>query len=170
MSGSFDTPETIGSKLADLERRMRIQETAARVPQITSGGIQAATNGSFFYPALTTSFAAVPGAQSVTFNATPQGSALVLMSINHTLEVSSGYPRVLVAPGITGVAVDLAYSVVIFRRGTVSIETETQTVMAYFEGLTPGSHTATLFGKKDEVSGTILTYAVNSHSIVALPL
>lgn len=47
MSSAFDTPASIGSEFAELKRRIRVLETAARVPQVTSlgaDGIQFANN------------------------------------------------------------------------------------------------------------------------------
>lgn len=44
MSSAFDTPASIGSEFAELKRRIRVLETAARVPQVTSAtdGVQSA--------------------------------------------------------------------------------------------------------------------------------
>lgn len=46
MSSSFDTPADIGSELTEINRRLRVLESAARVPQITTSG-EAAIQGGY---------------------------------------------------------------------------------------------------------------------------
>lgn len=164
---TIDMPPDLHTWMQEIERRLRVQETAARVPQITSGGVGAASSSTPLGVSLTTSYVEVSGGQSVTFNATPQGAAIVIAFVNHTLEVSAGKPTVWLAPNISGVAAADANALTI--SSSVSPWTETAVSVAYFSGLAQGEHTAVLSAKRG-ASGSILTYTLNSQSIVVIPL
>lgn len=150
----------------DIFRRLEALETYPRVPNITAGGINAATTSSLLGNTPTTSWAAVSGAQSVTFEATEQGLAVVLAFVNHTLEVSSGYPTVYLGVGIGSAPANEQYAVSISSFS--SPFTQTDAIVAYFTGLLPGTNTATFYSKR-EVAGDILSYTLNSQALVVIP-
>lgn len=158
---------TAHGELADLRRRVETLETAPRLPNLTSGGTSGVSTEVGLAVVPTTSYVAVSGGQTVSFQATEQGTAVVLAFICHTLEVSAGTPCVKLTVGIDSTTPTEKYTVYI--TSTASPYTQTDVIVGYFSGLEPGTHTAKLWVSK-LVSGTILTYTLNTQAIVVMPL
>lgn len=155
------------SDFREIFRRLEALETYPRVPTITDGGIVVASSGTPLAVTTGITYTEVAGGETVEFTAGEQGKALVMVFVNHTLEVSAGQPTAYVTPGIVGVTPTEIYAISI--SSSVSPFTETGAVVAYFEDLLPGPQTACFYAK-NSVTGTVLSYTLNTQAIVAFPL
>lgn len=118
----------------------------------------------------TTSFVALAGGQVLTFTAGPSGRALVEVYINHTLETASGTPIVWIAPEIDSMNATTNFAVSIYSALGVSPWSESGLALGkVYTGLTPGEHTVSLAIVKS-VTGSVLNYHLNNHTLAVTPL
>lgn len=178
MSGSFDTPSDIGTELAEINRRLRVLETAARVPQVStvdqgpSAGTELGSSVVIETPGYVDPGS--PTGPSVAVTVSQTGRLLVIWSFEAELQADAGETTfVACSPDLSGAntvpASDDRSVFVRYSATSFSAIRTSATRAAMFTGLAPGSTTVTLKYQGDFL-GVSNAATVLRRTVVALPL
>lgn len=144
-----DLPLTISSHLQDLERRIRVLETSARVPNIStlSGGMQAVTTttiGEISQYLGEEEWLTFPGAPELTIEVPQTGRVLMMMSVEPVVGLGEFQALFLSMEldGPTHVPADASWAVWQYSLGGG----ERRNRFWVFEGLESGTYEARILG------------------------
>lgn len=152
------------SWMREVERRLRVAETASRVPSLGNVGGQTLTTPQS--KTLTESYSAISGGASVQSTVTQRGQLLVWLTAVVSLEGSfpAGALTSVALAGPTPVAAADAWSVFRFA-GT---EAQSTTAFHLFEGLAPGVYTVQMQARHTGVAPSVSTWT--RRGLAAFPL